>query len=155
MALILSFAQYVVLDMHVHVRQYEATDDHELIALWSNVFPKDPPRNDPSKIIQRKELRQSELLFVAVRDDSIIGAVVGGYDGYRGWIYHLAVHPDHRRQGVARLLVRTAEAKLAELGCPKVNLQIRSDNQSVQTFYEGLGYSTEERISMGKPLTGE
>jgi len=75
-----------------------------------------------------------------------------GYDGHRGWLYALAVLKSHRRRNIGTLLVREAEKRLKALGCAKVNLQIRASNSGVAAFYEGLGYSVEERISMGRRL---
>ena len=78
--------------------------------------------------------------------------VIAGFDGVRGWIYHLAVSPAHRRRGIATRLMRGAEATLRALGCPKINLQVRATNQSVVRFYQTLGYQVEERLSMGRAL---
>ena len=79
---------------------------------------------------------------------------MAGFDGVRGWIYHLAVLPEHRRRGFATKLVRSAEQGLLALGCPKVNLQVRATNDEVVAFYRGLGYQIEERVSMGRRLEG-
>ncbi|WP_320392295.1 GNAT family N-acetyltransferase [Pseudomonas sp. P9_31] len=80
------------------------------------------------------------------------GTVLAGYDGHRGWLYSVAVHPSHRRKGIGVKLVRHAEGALTARGCMKINLQIVSANEGVKTFYESLGYSTEPRISMGKKI---
>ena len=77
---------------------------------------------------------------------------MGGYDGHRGWVYSVAVHPKHRRRGIGGAFIRQLEAALAERGCLKVNLQVRATNAEVVAFYEKLGYVVEERISMGKRL---
>lgn len=79
---------------------------------------------------------------------------MAGYDGHRGWLYALAVSDGHRRLGVGSALVREVEARLAALGCRKINLQIRATNIQVQAFYDRLGYGTEDRVSMGKRLGG-
>jgi len=76
--------------------------------------------------------------------------VLAGYDGHRGWIYHLAVASIYQRRGFAREMMTAAETRLKELGCPKINLQIRNSNAGVVRFYQNLGYSTEEIVSMGK-----
>jgi ribosomal protein S18 acetylase RimI-like enzyme len=81
--------------------------------------------------------------------------VIAGFDGVRGWIYHLAVSPDWRRRGFAKQLVREAERGLQSLGCPKVNLQVRSTNSGVVAFYRSVGYEVEERLSMGRSLVAE
>lgn len=80
---------------------------------------------------------------------------MGGYDGYRGWIYHLAVHSASRRRGVGSALVRAIEGQLARLGATKINLQIRTSNAGVAAFYGSLGYDVEERISMGRVVPPE
>jgi len=78
--------------------------------------------------------------------------VLAGFDGVRGWVHHLAVLPTLRRLGLATQLMRAAEQGLTQLGCPKLNLQVRSTNADVVAFYESLGYAVEDRISLGKPL---
>ncbi|HIB06743.1 MAG TPA: GNAT family acetyltransferase, partial [Gammaproteobacteria bacterium] len=111
----------------------------------------DPPHNDPSQVISAKRA-VDDLIFVALEEDSIVGAVMAGYDGHRGWLYAVAVDHPHRRHGIARRLVAHALDALRQLGCIKVNLQIRSDNAQVVAFYESLGFCVEDRISMGLHL---
>lgn len=136
----------------VAVRTYEDSDHPSVVALWSAVFPEDPPWNEPGEFIRRKRAVQPNLFWVAHEGDQIIGTVVAGYDGVRGWIYHLAVNPSKRRLGTARLLMQAAEDALQALGCPKVNLQVRAGNTGAIDFYTSLGYGAEDRVSMGKPL---
>jgi ribosomal protein S18 acetylase RimI-like enzyme len=134
------------------VRPYQDSDHDSVVALWRVAFPNDPPWNEPVEFIRRKRLTQPELFWVADSGGQILGTVVAGYDGVRGWIYHLAVDPSRRRQGTARLLMQTAEETLVALGCAKINLQIKSDNLGVVDFYKTLGYGIEERVQMGKPV---
>ena len=136
----------------VIVRPYRATDRAGLEALWSSVFPDDPPSNAPARMIDNKLRMQDELLLVATHEAELVAAIIAGYDGVRGWLYHLAVLPAWRRRGIATELVRHAETKLLSLGCPKVNLQVRATNARVIAFYESLGYLVEERVSMGRRL---
>ena len=136
----------------VFVRIYEDPDREAVVALWSVVFPNDPPWNEPALFIRRKRSIQPQLFWVAQEGDQIVGTVVAGYDGVRGWIYHLAVDPSKRRMGTARSLMQAAEGALMALGCPKVNLQVRADNARAIDFYALLGYDAEDRVSMGKPL---
>jgi ribosomal protein S18 acetylase RimI-like enzyme len=136
------------------VRPFEAADHAALEALWGRVFADDPPWNAPAIMIANKLEVQPELLLVAVLDGALVGAVMAGFDGVRGWIYHLAVAPEHRRRGIATRLVRAAESGLRERGCPKVNLQVRASNVEVVAFYESLGFNIEERTSMGRRLDG-
>ena len=133
------------------LRAYQNDDWQALIDLWQRVFPDDPPHNDPSQVISAKRA-VDDLIFVALEEDSIVGAVMAGYDGHRGWLYAVAVDHPHRRHGIARRLVAHALDALRQLGSIKVNLQIRSDNAQVVAFYESLGFCVEDRISMGLHL---
>ena len=136
------------------VRQYRSADRAGVIALWAAVFPDDPPRNEPGLLLDRKLAQKDGLVFVAHDDGEVVGAVVAGYDGVRGWIYHLAADPARRGEGIGAALVRAAEAELASRGCPKVNLQVRDTNAGVVGFYEALGYSVDPATSMGRRLGG-
>ncbi len=75
---------------------------------------------------------------------------MAGFDGNSGWVYSLAVDPDFRRKGIGTALMKKAEKLLSQIGCSKLNLQIRANNSDVRAFYEKLGYGVEDRISMGK-----
>jgi ribosomal protein S18 acetylase RimI-like enzyme len=136
----------------MHIRPYEDSDEQAVIALWSEVLPDAAPHNDPSTAIRKKREFERDLFFVATVDGAVVGTVMGGYDGHRGWIYSVAVRPLHRRQGIGGALLRRLEAALVERGCLKVNLQVRATNAEVIAFYEKLGYQVEERVSMGKRL---
>src|SRR5580704_11865676 len=106
--------------MDLVVRTYRDSDHDSVVALWTAVFPHDPPWNEPTEFIRRKRSIQPDLFWIAQADEEIVGTVVAGYDGVRGWIYHLAVNPSKRRKGTARLLMQTAEHALEMLGCPKI-----------------------------------
>ncbi|MEP3481926.1 MAG: GNAT family acetyltransferase [Fuerstiella sp.] len=135
------------------VRQFQTSDSESLIALWQNVMPDSQPWNEPKDALIRKLNRGDGLVFVAEQGGCIVGAVKAGYDGVRGWIYSLAVLPEQRRNGIGRILLHAAESTLIELGCPKVNLQVRSTSSEVVEFYQRCGYQIEDRKSLGKPLT--
>jgi ribosomal protein S18 acetylase RimI-like enzyme len=92
------------------------------------------------------------LLLVALESETVVGTVMAGYDGHRGWIYSVAVAPTHRRRGIGKSLMECAERALIERGCVKINLQIMEGNAAVTEFYEKLGYLVEKRISMGKRI---
>ena len=136
----------------VAIRSFRQADRLQLGQLWTEAFPDEPPRNAPARMIDGALGARSESLLVAELDGAVVGAVIAGFDGVRGWIYHLAVSPTHRRRGIATRLMRGAEATLRALGCPKINLQVRATNQSVVRFYQTLGYQVEERLSMGRAL---
>ncbi len=134
------------------VRSYRPDDRESLVSLWDRVFPDDPPRNAPDRMIDNKLRVQPELLLVAEDEGALVGAVMAGFDGTRGWIHHLAVIPERRSQGIGATLMRAAEEGLRRLGCPKVNLQVRATNEDVIAFYRSLGYDVEQRPSLGKIL---
>ena len=132
-------------------RRYQDGDRDSLIALWTRVFPDDPPHNEPAMMLATK-LAVDDLVIVVESDGDLAGACMAGYDGHRGWLYAVAVDSRHRRGGLGTALVEFAVAELVKLGCPKVNLQIRAGNTAVAEFYESLGFTVEERLSMGKLL---
>ena len=134
------------------IRTYTESDQDNVIGLWRSVFPDAPAHNDPVLDIDRKLSTQPELFLVALRGESLVGTCMGGFDGHRGWVYFVAVHPEFRRQGIASHLMRELEARLLKLGCPKLNLQVRDAAPEATLFYERLGYSIEKRTSMGKVL---
>lgn len=136
----------------LRIRAFRESDRVELEHLWARVFPDDPPWNAPGAMIERKLTVQPELLLVGERDGVLVGAIIAGFDGVRGWLYHLAVAPEQRRQGFASQLVRAAEAGLRALGANKINLQVRIANRGVVAFYERLGYAVEERVQMGRRI---
>jgi len=130
------------------IRKFQEKDRISLINLWKMVFPDDPSHNEPSKVIEAK-LSVDDLIFVAENRNEIIGACMAGYDGHRGWLYTVAVLPEYRRCKTGSKLVKHAIQSLKELGCIKVNLQIRSTNSDVAAFYSSLGFKVEDRLSMG------
>jgi len=137
--------------MHTIIEYTDAVHRRQVIALWETVFGYEDSHNKPSLAIDKKLAVPDGLFFVAVTDGTVIGTVLAGYDGHRGWLYAVAVHPLHRKQGLGKALVRFAEQALITLGCLKINLQIIAGNASV-AFYEALGYAVEPRVSMGKKL---
>lgn len=141
------------MDPDVQIRPFHETDEDSVAELWGRVFPDPAPRNVPRVAIAQKLAMQRELFFVAKVDGAVVGTAMGGYDGHRGWLYTVAVHPDVQRRGIGRALVARVESALVALGCPKVNLQVLTSNAPVAAFYERLGYAVEERISMGKVLS--
>jgi len=137
----------------IEIVAYDAAHFDGVRDLWETVFPGDPRHNRAEVAIPEKLKTQGELFFVALFNGTVIGTTMAAYDGHRGWLYSVAVHPDHQRGGVGSLLLQAAEAKLVEMGCGKINLQIRAGNDAVAAFYDRHGYTVEERISMGKRFT--
>jgi ribosomal protein S18 acetylase RimI-like enzyme len=135
----------------MEIRPFEDADEDAVVALWGRCSLT-RPWNDPHKDIARKRRVQRELFLVGVVDGSIVGSVMAGYEGHRGWVNYLAVDPAHRRRGLGRALMAAVEMQLRALDCPKINLQIRHDNAEARSFYESLGFSVDASISYGKRL---
>ena len=133
------------------IRVFEARDTETVVELWESVGLT-RPWNDPRKDIARKLTVQPELFLVAEDEDRVVGSVMAGYDGHRGWLYYLASDPGRRGEGIARSLVAEVEARLVAMGCPKVQLMVRPDNASARGFYDALGYEPFDTWSTGKRL---
>ena len=134
------------------IRAFGPQDEPAVVELWETAFPDEPPCNNPTDVIDRKLSVQSDLFLVCIAGGRLVGTVLAGFDGVRGWVHKVAVDPGFQRKGIASRLMKAAEGGLAEMGCPKVNLQVRSLNVAVVEFYRSAGYSIEDRISMGKRL---
>jgi ribosomal protein S18 acetylase RimI-like enzyme len=135
-------------------RVSEYRDEHfaGVEALWQEAFPKDAPWNKASIAIAEKMRFQPDLMLVALEGQLVLGSVMAGYEGHRGWISRIAVLRAHRHKGIGQALLSEAERRLAALGCIKVNLQVLETNSAVVRFYEGAGYEVEPRVSMSKRL---
>lgn len=133
------------------IRAFRKSDEDAVVALWQ-ACGLTRPWNNPRKDIERKMTVQSELFLVGLVDDKIVATLMAGYDGHRGWVNYLAVAPEHRRQGFGRVLMQEAEDRLLALGCPKVNIQVRTSNQEALGFYRSIGYLQDEAVSLGKRL---
>lgn len=121
-------------------------------ALWQTVFGYETAHNRPSVVIDKKIAVADQLFAVATVDGGVVGTILAGYDGHRGWLYAVAVHPAQQHRGIGSALVAHAERALIERGCVKINLQIAAGNEAVSAFYAALGYSVEPRVSMGKRI---
>ncbi len=133
------------------IRAFQDRDEVEVIRLWERCGLL-RPWNDPRKDIARKRRVQRELFLVGTIDGTIAASVMAGYEGHRGWVNYLAVDPQRRRQGLARALMSEVERRLRELGCAKINLQIRRDNLDAISFYERIGFTEDAVVSLGKRL---
>jgi ribosomal protein S18 acetylase RimI-like enzyme len=133
------------------IRRYQAADEDLVVELWRRcqlVRPANNPRLD----IARKLRVDPDLFLVGVLDGELVGTVMAGYEGHRGWINYLAVAPELRGRGFGRLLVAEVEQRLRERGCPKINLQVRAENRDAIAFYERLGFIEDHVVSLGKRL---
>ncbi|MFN2251849.1 MAG: GNAT family acetyltransferase [Anaerolineae bacterium] len=143
-------------DLHgpVDVRSFEVADEGAVVELWRRCGLV-VPWNDPHHDIERKLGVQRELFLVASLDERIVGSVMSGYDGHRGSVNYLAVDPGLQGRGIGRRLMREVEARLLELGCPKINLNVRTSNLAVMAFYESLGYSVDDVACVSRRLVSD
>ena len=138
----------------LHIRPYQDRDEKNVIELWHNCNLV-VPWNNPKLDIERKLKVNLDLFLVGLIEGKVVATVMGGYEGHRGWINYLAVSPEIRQKGVGQQMVEEVEAKLRKLGCPKINVQIRSSNKGVIEFYGKVGFSVDDVISMGKRLADD
>ncbi|HEA66812.1 MAG TPA: GNAT family acetyltransferase [Desulfobacterales bacterium] len=124
----------------------------QVISLWKEIFGYEADHNAPQLVINKKLEFGDGLFFIALNNQAVVGTIMAGYDGHRGWIYSIAVSPNYQKQGIGSSLLAFAERKFSELGCMKINLQIMEGNEVVENFYLANEYQTEKRISMGKRL---
>ena len=127
------------------------SDEQRVISLWHECGLV-VPWNNPAKDIERKLKVCADLFLIGEIDGNLVATVMGGYDGHRGWINYLAVHPDYRRRGYGRQIMEAVEQRIDQKGCPKINLQVRAGNDEAVTFYQRLGYSDDNVIGLGKRL---
>lgn len=136
------------------IRRYQSSDEAAVIELWAQCGLT-RPWNDPAKDIARKLNVQPELFLVGIVGGQVVASVMAGYDGHRGWVNYLAVAQAFRKRGLGRALMRRIEQDLKAMGCPKLNMQIRSSNVEVLAFYRDLGYEQDDTISFGKRLIAD
>ena len=118
-------------------------DYDELYSLWRSCAGMGLNSLDDTKDgIARFLERNPETCFVALIDEKIVGAIMVGTDGRRGYIYHTAVHPNYRKQGIAKALVDTALTAVESLGINKVALVVFSKNTGGNEFWEKMGFTT-------------
>ncbi|MEH6518427.1 MAG: GNAT family acetyltransferase [Halioglobus sp.] len=135
----------------MNIREYGLQDLDAVLALWTECGLV-VPHNNPERDIERKLKVDPDLFLVGIADGELVGTVMGGYEGHRGWINYLAVRPSKQEQGYGRLIMNAVEERIERKGCPKINLQIRSTNKAVLAFYESLGYRIDDVVGMGKRL---
>ena len=137
------------------IRNFEEKDRKQVTQLW-DICGLIRSWNDPNKDLDRKQRLGKDLFLILELENDIIGTVMGGYDGHRGVMNYLAIHPGFRGNGFGKLLVKEVEKRLVEKGCPKVNLLVRSDNAEVGSFYESINYEKQEDVFIfGKRLISD
>lgn len=136
------------------IRDFNLARDYDaVVALWHSAGPGvHVGASDTRDEIAKKLARDPDLFLVAEEAGQIVGAVVGGFDGRRGMVYHLAVAAGHRGNGLGTALMNELDSRFRAKGCLKYYLQITSDNVDVANFYEGLGWQRSPHIFMSKTI---
>jgi len=136
------------------IRPFKESDRQAIIQLWQ-VCDLTRPWNDPNTDISRKVAFQPELFLVTEDAGQVIASAMAGYDGHRGSVYYLAVSPEYQAKGIGKQMMSEIEDRLMKLGCPKLNIVVRSNNNKVLEFYRKLGYLPDEVVSLGKRLIAD
>lgn len=131
------------------IRSFQMTDYEAVVELWMRAGLTPSP-SDSREAIEKKLQRDPELFLVATEQDQLIGAVMGAFDGRRGWVYHLAVDPQCQGKQIGRLLMNELEERMRAVGCDKMNLLVAQDNVRVGAFYQKLGFTRDDVFFMGK-----
>ncbi len=132
----------------IQIRQFRWADYDAVVAVWTAAGRDALLRAE----LAAKLTRDPELFLVAEADGDVVATVLGTFDGRRGWILRLAVHPAHRRRGTATRLVDELESRFRQLGCPRVNLLVMPDNLAGLRFWQALGYLPMPDVLCTKPM---
>ena len=133
------------------IEPLDAASIPSLVALWEDCGLTRPWNDAAADARLALDGPASTILGIRERG-ALVGSVMVGFDGHRGWVYYLAVAESHRRSGVGRALMAGAEDWLRERGAPAVRLMVREDNTEAHGFYRALGYDTQQVATLGKRL---
>jgi ribosomal protein S18 acetylase RimI-like enzyme len=139
---------------NLKLREFQYPNDFaEVIELWKHAGPGIHVRkSDENEEIKKKVERDPDLFLVAEVDGQIIGTVLGGFDGRRGMVYHLAVDHGYRQKGIGRFLMNELEKRMAHKGCLRSYLLVTRDNAQAIQFYESSGWEQMDLLVYGKDL---
>jgi ribosomal protein S18 acetylase RimI-like enzyme len=138
----------------MQIRPYHPADRAAVIALWE-ACGLTRPWNDPGSDIDTCMSKAESTILVGEDDGKVVGSVMVGHDGHRGWLYYLAVSPALQKGGLGRKLVTAAEDWVKARGIPKVMLMVRPENDKVRAFYEAIGYTEEPRVIFSRRFDGK
>ena len=136
------------------IEVFRIEQQSEMIELWQ-ACGLVVPWNDPARDIARKLQVGRDLFLIGEVAGEVVATAMGGYEGHRGWVNYLAVSPAHRRCGYGEQLMSRLEGMLRARGCPKINLQVRSNNSEVIAFYQSIGYGVDDVVGLGKRLASD
>ena len=146
------------MEKQIKLRPFDKGDSDKVIALWEKaglLRPWNDPQKDITRKLQEMAVNSYSWFWVAETGGVIIAAAMAGYDGHRGSVNYLGVDPDVQQSGIGRVIMQRIEADLIAAGCPKLNLQVRSDNVDVLAFYDRLDYQRDATLSLSKRLISD
>ena len=129
-----------------------AADAAAVVELWQ-ACGLTRPWNDPHADFSRALVSDAAAILIMRSAQKVVASIMVGDDGHRGWVYYLAVSPDHRGGGLGRSAMAAAESWLRGRGCPKIQLMVREDNDAALSFYEAIGLERQSVVTLGKFLT--
>jgi hypothetical protein len=135
------------------IRAIEDGDVAEVAALWQRCGLT-RAWTDPAADIALARKEANATVLLGRHQGALAASVLVGHDGHRGWVYYVAVDPDHRFKGFGRMIMAAAEAWLRARGIEKLQLMVRGNNARVHAFYRSLGYYDQERVVFAKWLDG-
>jgi ribosomal protein S18 acetylase RimI-like enzyme len=144
-----------VVSSSIQIREFQFPADYEQVyKLWESIEKGvHTGRSDTPDEIKKKITRDPDLFLVAESDSRIIGSVIGGFDGRRGLIYHLAVAASFRGKGIGSCLMDEVESRLRAKGCLKCYLLVTDDNLEVADYYQRRGWKPMDTVHLyGKEL---
>jgi ribosomal protein S18 acetylase RimI-like enzyme len=137
----------------VSIAPLQRYDINEVVDLWRSAGLAHP-WNDSRRDIELALSHPTNRMFAAHDQvGKLVGTIMAGFDGHRGWIYSLAVDDSQRGKGTGKALVESAENWLAQQGAPVVRLLVEGSNEKVAGFYEACGYERGDFIAFGKQMT--
>jgi ribosomal protein S18 acetylase RimI-like enzyme len=150
--LLASGRQRLALEACMHLREFDRQRDYPaVLALWQTAGPGiHISASDSESELAKKLERDPDLFLVAEQDGALVGSVLGGFDGRRGLVYHLAVAEAWRGQGIGSALMDELEARLTARGCRKAYLLVAADYPDVTAFYQRRGWEVMDVLPMGK-----
>ncbi len=132
----------------------DSRDRNSVVALWQ-AAGLTRPWNDPGDDFDLAMSNPTSSILLARHGLALVGSVMVGFDGHRGWVYYLACDPEQRGKGIGRALMAAAEAWLRARDCPKIQLMVRIDNSTAKGFYAAIGYTEQDVITIGRRLDSE
>jgi ribosomal protein S18 acetylase RimI-like enzyme len=135
----------------VSIHPAVAEDRDAVIALWL-AAGLTRSWNDPGTDFDLAISNTTSTILLARDGVELVGSVMVGFDGHRGWVYYLATDPNRLKSGVGRALMTSAEGWLRQLGCPRIRLMVRNDNLVAKGFYEAIGYDSQDIVTFGRTL---